>query len=183
MKPIDSKTLLDSLEIQVERHLQTAIHTLQNLPRHTLQQPAANGGWSIAQCLWHINSYGHYYLPQVEKALAHRPAKTNTATTFTGTWLGAYFTRLMQPRENMKKLKAFKNHVPPAQPDGGHEVAEFIRHQEQWLQLLRQSHGADLTGTRIPISISRWVRLRLGDVLQFYMAHQERHLVQALRNV
>jgi uncharacterized damage-inducible protein DinB len=180
MKKIETNTLLNELEAQIESHLQTAIGTFQNLAENVLQKPAANGGWSIAQCLWHINSYGHYYLPQIEKALT---SQKGSSPYFSGTWLGSYFTKLMKPGESMKKLKAFKNHAPPTNPTGSNEVAEFIKQQEQLLHLLRRAHQADLTRTRIPISISRWVKLRLGDVFQFYIAHQDRHMVQALKNL
>ncbi|WP_315818041.1 DinB family protein [Paraflavitalea speifideaquila] len=32
-----------------------------------LQQPAA-GKWSVAQAIEHLNSYGRYYLPLMQKA-------------------------------------------------------------------------------------------------------------------
>lgn len=180
MKTIKRTALLDQLESEVESHLQTAITIFQNASPELLQQPAAHHGWSIAQCLWHINSYGHYYLPVIAQAMKSDAASRET---FTSSWLGAYFTRLMKPGEGMKKMKAFKDHTPPAQPDGRAEVAEFIRQQEVLLGLLRQAHQVDLTRTKVAISLSRWIKLRLGDVFQFYVAHQGRHVAQAMRNV
>jgi hypothetical protein len=180
MKTIKRTELLDQLESEVESHLQTAITIFQNARPELLQQPAAHHGWSIAQCLWHINSYGHYYLPAIAQAMKSDAASRET---FTSSWLGAYFTRLMKPGEGMKKMKAFKDHTPPAQPDGRTEVAEFIRQQEVLLGLLRQARQVDLTHTKVAISLSRWIKLRLGDVFQFYVAHQGRHVAQAMRNV
>ena len=168
--------LLNTIEEQVERHVNDSIKIFQNLPAEVLLKPAANGGWSIAQCLWHLNSYGDYYLPKIKLGLAkHYP----TNPDFKSTWLGSYFTRIMKPGAHMKKFKAFKNHVPPIEMDPHTIVAEFIRQQEQLLGYLKQARLTDINKIQIPISILRWVRLKLGDVFQFIVAHNERHLQQA----
>lgn len=172
--------LIDSLEDQVENHLNEAVRVFQNLSSEELLKPAANGGWSIAQCLWHLNSYGDYYLPQIKSGLAKNyPANP----AFKSTWLGNYFTRLMQPGANMKKFKAFKNHVPPEEMDADKVVAEFIQQQEQLLMYLKQARQTDMNRIRIPISILKWMKLKLGDVFRFIIAHDERHLQQAKRNL
>ncbi len=173
-------SLIDSLEDQVESHISEAVKIFQNLTTDELLKPAFNGGWSIAQCLWHLNSYGNYYLPKIESGLAKNfPVNTN----FKSTWLGSYFTRIMKPGEKMKKYKAFKNHIPPAALDANTVVAEFIQQQEQLLLFLKQARESDLNRIKIPISIINWVNLKLGDVFQFIIAHNERHLKQAKRNL
>lgn len=180
MAPSSAIHLIDSLEDQVENHINEAIRIFQNMSKEELLKPAANGGWSIAQCLWHLNSYGDYYLPQIKSGLAKNyPANPE----FKSTWLGSYFTRIMQPGANMKKFNAFKNHVPPGEMDADKVVAEFIQQQEQLLMYLKQARQTDMNRIRISISILNWVRLKLGDVFQFIIAHDERHLQQAKRNL
>lgn len=180
MKTINSTELLTQLEAQVEQQLQLAISTFQNLHEDVLQKQSISGGWSIAQCFWHINSYGYYYLPAIEKSLIKTP---NPSPLFTSSWLGAYFTKMMKPGVGMKKMKAFKSHTPPGLPSGASEVAEFIRQQEQLLKLIDRARQIDLNRARVAISISRWIKLRLGDVFQFFIMHQHRHIEQALKNV
>jgi len=51
------------------------------------------------------------------------------------------------------------------------------------LRLLTQARQADLSATRVPLSIAPFLRLRLGDVFGFNVAHNERHVQQALRNL
>jgi uncharacterized damage-inducible protein DinB len=182
MKPVDKNQLVDILENKVESHLQQAIQVFQNLNPDHLLQPAANGGWSIAQCLEHLNSYGHFYLPRIQTGLARAKGKP-AASTFQSTWLGNYFTRSMDPETGRKKYKAFKGHIPLPDLDAAAVVAAFIQQQEALLACLAQSRQADLNTIKIPISISRWIKLRLGDVLQFLIAHNERHLLQAKRNL
>ena len=181
MKPVDKKELLDRLETAVEQHLHQAIHHFQNQPAETLLAASATGGWSIAQCLEHLNRYGDFYLPAITRALDRRAGRADNPT-FVGTWLGNYFTRMMQPDTGPRKIKAMKAYIPPPQLDAHAVVAEFIQQQETLLGLLRRARQADLTATRVPISITSFFRLRLGDVFGFVIAHDERHVRQALRN-
>lgn len=177
-KSFDQQTLLLQLEGEVERHLAEVIRSYQNLSDEALLQRPPDQGWSVVECLWHLNSYGHHYLPLIEKGLA-RPG--HSTGTFTSTWLGSWFTRIMRPGEGMRKMKAFKDHRPPAHLDSHRVVAEFIHQQEELLDLLRRSRVADLNRIRIGLSILPWLKMRLGDVFQFLIAHQDRHLAQARR--
>jgi hypothetical protein len=182
MKTIDKHTWLDGLEASVERHLQKAIYYFQNQDRVVLLTPSTTGGWSIAQCLEHLNRYGHFYLPAIDQALQRHSGQPD-APTFTSTWLGSYFTRMMQPETGKRKIKAMKAYAPPPDLDAHAIVAEFIHQQETLLTLLSRARRSDLTATRVPISIASFIRLRLGDVFAFVIAHDERHVQQALRNL
>ncbi len=180
MTNLPATPLLETLEDQVENHMRDAVKIFQNLSAEQLLKPAANGGWSIAQCVWHLNSYGDYYLPKIKSGLAKNyPANTD----FKSTWLGSYFTRIMKPGAQMKKYKAFKNHIPPVELEADKVVAEFIQQQEQLLSYLKLARHTDMNRIRIPISIWSWMKLKLGDVFQFIIAHDERHLQQAKRNL
>lgn len=179
MKAVNKFDLLSSLESEVERHLQEAIKNFQNMTTDELLRPASNGGWSIAQCLEHLNRYGNYYLPQIKKGLDEY--KGGSSETFSSTWLGSYFTKMMDPRTGKGRMKTFKDYAPSQELDAHAVVAEFLDQQERLLLYLKKSKCADLNAIRIPISIMKWVRLRLGDVFQFIIAHNERHMVQAKR--
>jgi len=179
MSKINKIQLIESLENEVEKHLQIAIHTFQNLNETALLQTPEHGGWSIAQCFEHLNSYGRYYLPQIETALDKTKEKSSI-NTFKGSWMGSYFTKMMLP-SNTKKYKAFKDHIPPLNLNAHAVLAEFIEQRETLLNNLKQSRNADLDKIRIPISIAKWIKLKLGDVFQFVIAHDERHMQQAKR--
>lgn len=178
MKAISRVKLLSSLEKDTEAHVTQAVHIFQNLPEEQLLKQPANGGWSIAQCLEHLNSYGRYYLPAIGKGLA-KPAGSPANEVFVSTWLGNYFTKMMQPGAKTKKYKSPKDHMPAAGLDAYAVVSEFIRQQEQLLVYLRMSREADINAILIPISISRFIKLKLGDTFRFLIAHNERHMQQA----
>ncbi len=174
--------LIEELEKRVESHLQLAIGTFQNLHENTLVKPSATGGWSIAQCLWHLNSYGHHYLPHLTQSLQNA-ADCAPDHLFKSGWLGTYFTKLMEPGANMKKMGADKAHTPTRITAPYPVVAEFIQQQETLLALLKEAKHKDLNQRTVPISILRWLKLKPGDVLCFLVAHDERHLQQAKRNL
>lgn len=181
MKPVNKAALLKTLEDRVEEHISDTIFLFQNLSDSHLNKPSAQGGWSIAQCLDHLNSYGDFYLPHIERQIL-KSADANVSE-FTSSWFGAYFTKMMDPQTGKKKYKAMKGHIPASDLDAAKVVGEFLRQQETLMSYLRQARKKDLNEIKIPISISKLIKLRLGDVFQFLVAHNERHMQQAKRNL
>ncbi len=151
-----------------------------------LHQPSP-GSWSAAQCLEHLNGYSRYYLPALEQAI--NKAEKNkwiALPQFRSGWLGNYFTNLMQPNPDgalKSKMKAPKGYRPEPQLDAPAILAEFISHQEKTLALLQRAEKVNISRLRIPISISRLLKLKAGDTFRFLIAHGQRHMLQALRAI
>ncbi len=186
MKTLDTNQLLDTLEQKTEHLLTVAISKWQMLADATLCTKPANNGWSATECLLHLNSYGDYYLPALQHAI--EKAKRNglqPKATFKSSWLGNYFTNLMKPKEKgaIKKMQSPKNHRPLYNKNGAQVVATFIQQQETLLSLLKDARLVNLERTGVPISIAKFIKLSLGDVFQFYIAHHQRHVLQAERAI
>lgn len=181
MKNVSKHTFLKELEGIVEKHISEAISLFQNQPEAVLNKPSESGGWSIVQCLAHLNSYGNYYLPLVTRKLTVAQEESNGQ--FSGTWLGSYFTKMMQPGPGQKKYSAHKSHLPAVGLNALQVVGEFIRQQEDLLLYLRQAQNKNIEKGKIPVSVARIVKLNTGDVFQFLITHNERHMQQAKRNL
>jgi hypothetical protein len=181
MKPVNKSELLVNLEARVETHISDTISLFQNQSNVQLNAPSETGGWSIAQCLDHLNSYGDFYFPNIEQRILAAP--DNDTSDFTSSWFGAYFTKMMDPHTGKKKYKAMKGHISSSDLNAAEVVGEFIRQQEILLKYLRQARKKDLNSIKIPTSISKLIKLKLGDVFQFIIAHDERHMQQAKRNL
>lgn len=183
--PLTTVELLASLHQQTESYLQKAVADWQMLPEQLLTAQPAPGRWSVAQCLEHLNIYGRYYLPAIEKAIqSGRRASSRPADNYHPGWLGAYFTRLMRPRPDgglKSTMQSPKNALPAAESDARAMLAEFIDQQEKMLQLLDAAAAVNLHRVRVPVSIAPWLRLQLGDIFSFVIAHTERHMRQAER--
>ena len=178
---MEVKILVALLENKVEAHLDQAIKAFQQLEAQKLNQLATNGGWSIAQCLAHLNTYGDYYLPKIEHAIDS--ATITTSKEFVSGWLGKYFTGMMDPDRAQKKYKAMKMHHPPSSLDAHQTVAKFIDQQEKLIVLLKRCENKDLASVKVATSINKLIKLKLGDALQFLIMHNERHIRQAIRNL
>jgi len=180
-----SADLIDDLQKQTQDFIEKAISEWQmTSPQKLLQQPETNK-WSAAQCLEHLNSYGRYYLPEIEKTI--EAAKQNglvTAELFRAGWLGDYFTKLMLPDvkgKKMKKMSAPKNHVPAVNLNADKVVSEFIEQQEKLILLLEHARRINLEKAKVAVSIAKFIRLKLGDTFRFLLAHNYRHILQAER--
>jgi hypothetical protein len=83
----------------------------------------------------------------------------------------------------MKKMKAFKNHVPKNNLNAHEVISKFITQSEALLNLIKAANDKDINAIKIPISLTAFIRLKLGDVFQFIIAHNARHIAQAQRNL
>lgn len=173
--------LLDELEQELQVQISQIKNNFMDQPGNVLMRSSASGGWSILQCLDHLNSYGLYYLPRIESALGK--SLRSDGEFYKSGWLGDYFTRIMAPETSKKKYKAFKGHIPSEELDPSAVLTEFLRQEDLLLSFVRQARGIDPALVRIPVSISPWIRLKLGDTLRFIVAHNKRHLLQAAGNL
>lgn len=174
--------LLSGLEADVQSFLQKTSY-LHKLDEQTLNRQPAADKWSIAQVLAHLNSYNRYYLPHMEAAIKKQGSGTIAKNMFRSGWLGNYFTKAMysevvSTKQVTNKMKAPKDHTPSAAQDAGTVIAEFIAGQQRLIALIDKAAQVDMAKVKVPISISRWVKINLGDTLRFLIAHQERHFLQ-----
>lgn len=177
MKPMNQTNLLRDLQADVRALLATVEKIRYEDPDILVTRPAPDK-WSVVQVLEHLNSYGRYYLPALQKALRH---KKPFRGEFRPGWLGDYFTRLMKPDPQGKirsKMSAPSQHIPDDRLDAYPVIRTFIDQQHQLLQLLESALDTDLGAVRVPISLTRLIRLKLGDTFRFLIAHEQRHLVQ-----
>jgi uncharacterized damage-inducible protein DinB len=138
------------------------------------------GQWSVAQVLEHLNSYGRYYLPAIDKAMSF--SNSQREAWFNSGVLGNYFTNMMKPKtvfEVKNKMKAPKDHSPQPQLDADKVIEEFLEQQQRLLRQLEAAKNKSLGSIRVPISITKLLKLKLGDTFRFLIAHEQRHFIQA----
>ncbi|GAB3016005.1 DinB family protein [Niabella terrae] len=174
----NSATLLDSLQKMTEAHLE-ALTQIQIQSDAALAYSAAPGSWNVLQCIEHLNRYGRFYLPEIDRQLSK--AAYPAAAKFKSGWLGNYFAKAMLPGPQTKKMKTFRPMDPAASGLDRKVLDEFETQLRQMLQLLDRAAGTDLNRVKTAISISKLLRLKLGDTLQVVIYHNERHLQQAAR--
>lgn len=173
--------LFADLKTTVTRLRQIAAE-LQTMDADLLRKQPEPGSWSVLQVLEHLNSYNRFYLPEIAKAINHARVKgLKSREVYKGGWFGDYFTNMMKPGVNGQILKRYKSpadHAP--QPDLNAEsvLKEFLTGADKLLSFLSQGTELDTAAVRVPISISRFIKLKLGDTFRFLIAHQQRHFIQ-----
>jgi len=179
MKKFKSEDLINSLQNDV-RQLVAAVELMKGMDKIKLSYPLTNGKWTAIQALEHLNMYNRFYLPAIETCITQAPA--GRSAWFNSGTLGNYFTNMMKPTdvyEVKNKMKTAKAYNPPAALSADQVISEFVQHQQKITQLLDASRNHDMNAIRIPISVSKFIKLKLGDTFRFIIAHEQRHLIQA----
>jgi len=175
---MSASTLLNELTMMTTRHL-AEVRRWRPLPVEQLNTRPATDAWSTLECLEHLNLYGDYYLPAMQQQMGK--SKFAPQQHFRSGLLGNYFANSMLPKAKLNKMKTFQDKNPAgSQLDAG-ALERFIQQQELLLQILEQARNTDIGRVKIPITLSKWIRLKLGDTLRFVIYHNERHIQQARR--
>jgi hypothetical protein len=143
----------------------------------TWQPP--EGGWTVSQCVDHLNATARAYLPRLDEAIAEAIRRGLYGEgPFAYNWLGRLFAKVMEPppRLRAKTPKQFQ----PGSPRARQEVLPAFRaYQVQYIDRLHQANGLDLARARVASPVSTWIRLPLGSGFTLIAAHERRHLWQA----
>ncbi|PWV54151.1 DinB family protein [Chitinophaga sp. S165] len=183
----ETPALLQALRLQIDDLLKTANEQFVTAPEEVLLRQPAPDKWSVAQCLDHLNAYSRFYVPVMEQAIQSRltgslpPAPS---ASFKSGLLGNYFTKMMEPKPDGTagtRMQAPKAYRPLSDLDAAKVVAEFIEWQQRTKALLDQAKHVNLQKIKIPTTLGNWLKFSLGDTFRFVIAHERRHMAQALR--
>ena len=173
---IKSTALLCDLLKQTGENL-VAVEEFKTRSFEALNYHPAPGTWSVLECIEHLNYYGNFYLPEMEKQIA--ASSYPSEEFFKSGFLGNYFAKSMRPKEKLNKMKTLKSQDPLNKQLDGAVLDVFVDHQLQLISLLKKAKKVSLTKTKTNISITKYLRLRLGDTLRVVIYHNQRHIKQA----
>ncbi|MDT0690023.1 DinB family protein [Salegentibacter sp. F188] len=173
---IASEDLISDLKARTLQNLRKA-EQMKKLPLENLNHKVNDHSWSALECIKHLNLYGEYYLPEIEKRINQRDYAAEEK--FASGKLGNYFAKMMLPGEKMKKIKTFRNKNPNGSKLDKEALEEFIIQQNKILDLLEKARKISLNKTKTSISITSFLKLKLGDTLRVVIYHNDRHMLQA----
>lgn len=148
-----------------------------SLDNETLNFKPSATSWSILECIEHLNLYGDFYLPEIENRIKN--SKHQASHTFKTGILGNYFAKSLLPREKLNKMNAFKDKNPNGSHLDKRVLDKFIHQQHETLRLLNLSRTTNLTKTKTSITLTNYIKIRLGDTFRVLIYHNQRHIVQA----
>ena len=140
--------------------------------------------WSINEVFAHLNEFAHYY-HQAFTSKIERTRFNEPKDVFISSPLGrsAWKSMKLGNLKNIKrKFKAQRIYNPLIHSElvTGKDAVTFESNQIELLKIIDKAELVNLRKVKVPISISKIVRLRLGDALLFVVYHNERHMQQAL---
>jgi len=174
---IKNDQLIAGLTVLTHSHLKRA-KTYRDFSVDKLNWKENPKKWGVLECLEHLNLYGDFYLPEIQKRI-NEGRKATPNVTFKSGWLGNYFANSLLPKEQLNTMNSPKNMNPIGSKLDKAHLERFIEQQEWLLMILEQAETTDLTKTKTAISLTNWIKLRLGDTLRVVIFHNERHMVQA----
>lgn len=142
----------------------------------------APGKWSIGEIYGHLNLSMNASIRAILSRITKAP--DTSGDEYTSGWLGDWAYSIIMPRPDgtVFRLKAMQTQHPDAATlDAREELEAFGRHCDSLDDILQHVASKDLRRIRIPFLMPRLIRMRIGDVLRFLVAHGERHLLQAQR--
>ncbi|WP_299176632.1 DinB family protein [uncultured Chryseobacterium sp.] len=175
---ISSSQLITELQNIIQQHIHY-VETLLQKPEEELNYRVTENSWSILECIEHLNRYGNFYIPEIRTKIA--ASKYAPEAIFSSGILGEYFASSMLPKEKLKKMNTFKSMNPIHSRLDKKVLTEFIHQQKQLLELLDKAKNVSLGKTKTGISISKLIKLKLGDTFRFVIYHKIRHIEQAKR--
>ena len=170
---------LQSLLDQTDACEAEAEQLVEGLDEQQVNQPAANGGWSVAQCLSHLTLMNEFYLRGWPEALAE--AARAGRGPFNGlrpTPIGRWFVKSMEPPAKLK-TKAIASVAPPAHVPRETLLPAFRQSHDTYRHLVHASAVVDVNRVVHSNAIVKQVKMRLATVLLIIPAHDRRHLWQA----
>lgn len=173
---LKSEQLLNDLQMITKSNLEYA-EKFKNESLEILNWKEGSESWSILECIEHLNRYGDFYLPEISNRI--KKSKYKSSRVFKSNWLGRYFSNAVSYKEDLNSMKTFKSMNPLHSELSKKTLDKFIDQQRQLLDLLAQSKTVNLDKTKTAISISKLIKLKLGDTFRVLIYHNERHIEQA----
>lgn len=181
MMTVPTRVLLQDLQDKTEKVLQDARLFFQ-LSFEQLCAKPKNGGWSIAECLLHLNLYGKYYLPHINEAMTDKSKWQGYDTIYKSSWLGNRIANSMLPNKKgeFDKMKAPKTKQPMLINMQETVLQDFFNQQKEYKEVFAKADAYNVNKAKVSISIMPFVTINLGDTLRFCVNHHVRHLQQAM---
>ena len=141
-------------------------------------QPNEGRGWSVGQCLEHLNQMNRLYFGAMRRALAVAPREAAPVTApVQSTWIGRRFAESMEP--GTMKMKAPRQAAPQAARPRAQVESDFLRGLDEIEAMLRDAATIDLNRPTFASPFLRFSRVRAGTGFRILLAHMRRHLHQA----
>ena len=182
-----SKQLLEEIKAITATNIEVVRKRIIFLNEDQKSWKPNKNAWSINEIFAHLNEFVRFYHPVFKNAIA--TTKHNDPTeNYLPSPLGksAWKSMKLGNAKNIKrKFKSARSYNPSIDKSliKGDDVVNFESAQKELIDIFESAQNVNLRKVKVPVSISKIIRFRLGDALLFVTYHNERHMQQALNVV
>jgi hypothetical protein len=172
---------LEALQREIVDVTVRARRLVDRLDDATFERRPAEGSWSAAECLVHLNLTTQAFLPLIDDALsdAQRGA-VDAGTRYRKDVVGWLLRWVVEPPARMK-VKTTPPFVPKAWSTPGDLLREFESLQADLARRIADANGCDIGRVKVRSPFSSRMRYNLLATFAVIAAHERRHLWQAER--
>ncbi len=138
----------------------------------------AEGKWSAAECIEHINTTNKKYYINIKDSLSNNKNSNFSHKEYKPRFLVSKFINMMKPGAKMK-FKAPRVFMSNYNGDLENTIKDFIKLQDEFITLAEQSRNYDMSKTKTTSPVIKFFKLQLGEAFMVIIEHQKRHLLQA----
>ncbi len=135
--------------------------------------------WSILECLEHLNIFGNFYLKEIERTINNAESSSQNDEFKSGIFGNWVAESMLIKNGKIKPMKTAKSKNPSFSQLPDNVIERFLDQQDIILKLIEKSKSLNLTRLKVSTDITKWIKMRLGDILRFIVYHNERHVLQA----
>jgi hypothetical protein len=178
--------LIEDLNKVTNENIEFAKKKLAYLNENQLNWKPNDRSWSIAEVLAHLNAYSSFYHPAFIKKTENTKFRKPTEN-FISSPLGrsAWKSMKLGRLKNIKrKFKAPQSYNPTISAKWleGNVLESFLTNQDELISIFEKSKEINIRKAKSPISLSKIIKLRMGDAFMFVVYHNERH-IQQIKNL
>jgi hypothetical protein len=182
MQSFDTKKLLSELKQINASCMHFVEEKVAVLSDAQLQWKPNPKSWSILEVFAHLNAHAHYYQNIIHKKILENQ-DIEATSTFVSSPLGRATWRLVK----LGKMRNIKRHVKSARVFNPEyfglemkrdEMLTFVNYLSTMSQIFEAAEKVNLRKIKLPMAVSKFVHLRLGDALMFHIYHNDRHMEQ-----
>jgi hypothetical protein len=150
-----------------------------DLTEEKFNQKPANGGWSVGECIEHLNQVAEMYLPQIKDAITKAEKKELFSNKeFKPRFIQKKMIDSLEPPYKMK-MKTFKSMKPASSLSMEDVLGRFNKLNNDFIGLIEESDKLDYNKAVVISPVSSLIKFKLGEAYLFLAAHTRRHLWQA----
>ena len=172
-------TQLNELAEQFEDSKRVVNELVSGISPEQFNERPAGSGWSIGECLDHLNVTDTDYTSQIEGGINKALEKKLVSNgSFKTGWLAKTFIKNVEPPVK-RRLKAPGKWTPQSNIPVEKTVNDFIALKDKYIELLKRSDGVNIGKVKIPSPATDMIRFPVYIMFRINAAHQRRHLWQA----